>query len=465
VKLEENWTTLRDYARKAVKKLEKTGVTDAEAFLTCGQRTDVSIRNSEILTQNRVSDAGVGFRAIVDKDKVGFACTNTLNQAAIMDAAQKALAMAKVSSRVPDFALAESNRIRKVKALFDPKMSEVPVEQAVDVAKRAVDAAEGFDRRVTVKDGRVSYVFGWRGVINTLGVDCEEQETRAYIYLGGNGRQNGEVTGGCFDFMLTREAKLDPEGVGQNVAKMIVSLFNAKPLRGFEGTAVFGPEAVSYQLFDALVDALNASNVVRKRSAWSQCIGEHVASEQLTIIDTAILEGGFDSRSFDDEGYPSRSTALIDKGVLKSFLHYATTARALKMENTGNASRYAGGTDMARMVAGNGYRTKPEIYPSNLLIQPGNKSNDELISEIKKGVLVESMSGFAQSGSGVISAQISRAFYIQNGEIQHAIKGGMVSGVAFDWFKHVSATGNCPKQFQNAVVPSVCVENVRVVGA
>lgn len=461
----DDWTTLSDLVHHAIKKIEKKGITDAEAFYTSTQTTEVAIRNSEILAQNRVIDAGVGFRIIIDKDKVGFASTNALSETAIIETVEKAISIAKASPRVFNFALPATKRATKVNWLFDPAVAEISVEETVEVAKRALDAAERFDKRVTVKDGRVSYVSSWRGVENTQGIECEEQETRAYVFLWGNGRQNGEVTGGCMDSELKRNAELSPETVGENMAKMVIALFKAKPIKSFEGTVIFSPEAVSYQLFDVLTDVLSGSNVVSGRSVWSRKIGTQVASNKLTVIDNAVLEGGFASRSFDDEGYPSQATVLVDQGKLQSFLHHTITAKALKTENTGNASRYPGGTEMVRMITGNGYRTKPEVYPSNLVIKQGGKSKEGLVSEIDKGVLVESMAGFAQQGSGLVSAQLSRGFWVQHGEIQHAIKGGMVSGVAFDWLNQISAVGCDFKQFLNTVVPSLRVENVKVVCA
>jgi PmbA protein len=201
------------------------------------------------------------------------------------------------------------------------------------------------------------------------------------------------------------------------------------------------------------------------RSAWAGRLGHVVASEDLTITDNAVLERGFSSRSFDDEGCSSKKTVLMRNGKLESFLQSATSANVLKIENTGNASRYGGGFDMVRAIVGDGYRTKPEIYPSNLIIQSGSKAKEELVSEIWKGVSVESMAGFAQPGSGLVSAQLSRAFFIENGEIKYPIKGGMVSGVAFDWLKRISGIGEDSRQFANAVVPSIRVEQVKVVGA
>jgi predicted Zn-dependent protease len=75
------------------------------------------------------------------------------------------------------------------------------------------------------------------------------------------------------------------------------------------------------------------------------------------------------------------------------------------------------------------------------------------------------MAGFPQAGSGMVSAQLSRAFFIEDGEIKHPIRGGMVSGIAFDWFKQISAIGGDSKQFWNSIVPSLRVEKVKVIGA
>lgn len=463
--LKKDWTSLSNMVHKAIRALEKRNVTLAEAFFTSTKTIEVSIRNSEIFTQNMVDDSGVGFRAVAPKNKVGFACTNTLNEKATLETIEKAFAIAKVSSETPNFALPKASKPAKVKGLFDSRIEQVAIEEAVDIAKREMTAAEDFDKRVVAKDGRVIFQSGWRGVINTLGVDFEEQETKAVLYLGGSGRQNGEVTGSCSDFMFTRTADLNPEKVGKNVAEMVIALFNPKPLKSFEGTAIFGPEAVSYQIFDTLVDSLKGENVLAGRSAWTKKTGEMVASENLTIIDNAIFEGGFASRSFDDEGCSSQNTILVRKGKLEGFLQNVASANALKSSNTGNASRFSGGTDMASSIIGNGYRAKPEIYPSNLIIQPGDKTKEELVSETAKGILIESMAGFPQAGSGMISAQLSRAFYVQDGEIQYPIKSGMVSGIAFDWFKAVSGIGKDSKQFMNAVVPSLRVEKVKAIGA
>jgi PmbA protein len=463
--LEATWMNLNELVYKTIKMLESKGVRQAEAFFTATQSTEAAIVNSEIQTQNRADDSGVGFRVVLSGNKVGFACTNKLYKESISQAAEKAFAIAHVSPETPDFALPQVDRLPTVSGLFDSHIAEATVEDTVDLAKRAIKSAEELDKRVRAKSGRVIFESSRRGIVNTLGAAFEEQATREAIYLAGMGEQNGQVTGSCADFMFTRSLNTDSETIGKNVGKMAVEMLDPRPIESFEGTIVFGPEAVSYQLFDALVDAIKGDNVVSGSSAWTQKLGQTLASKDLTISDNARLEGGFSSRSFDDEGCPSQNTTLIKNGTLRNFIHHATSANSLHAKDTGNASRFVGGLDMVRSIVGNGYRAKPEIYPSNLIIQPGNKTRQQLVSEISKGVMVESMAGFTQPGSGLISSQLSRAFFVEGGEIQSPIKGGMITGVAFDWLKRISGLGKDVKRFQNSLVPSVRVEGVKVVGA
>ena len=461
---DENWRFLTSTVHKVIKALEMKNVTHAEAFFTSGETIEVTIRNSEILTQNKINDSGVGFRIAVS-GKVGFACTNTISEKAISKAGNKAFDIANVSSEVPYFALPDASKAPNVKGLFDARVAEVDLEEAVSIAKRAISTAEGFDKRVIAKDGRVLFESNRVGVINTLGVDFEEKGTRTVIYLAGGGEQDGEVTSSCYDIMFSRMANLNPEVIGENVARKVIQLFKPKPVKSFEGTVIFGPEAVSYQIVDVLADALKGDNVLSGRSALTKNVGQKVGSQSLTVSDNAILENGFGSRSFDDEGCPSQNTVLIKDGKLEGFLHDATTANAFQKGSTGNASRSPRGFELVNMIIGMGYRTTPQISMSNLMVHSGSKTKEQLVSETTKGVLVESMSGFPQAGSGMVSAQLSQAFFILNGEIKHPIRNGMVAGVVFDWLKHITAVGNDSKQFQDAVVPSLQVEEVRVVSA
>ncbi len=463
---EDNWTFLADAARKTLKWLDKMGAKQAEAYLLATKTIETSIRNSEVFTENAIEDMGLSFRAATADSRVGFACTNIVaNEERIRNTGEKALSIAKLSAPVPGFVLPAKQKALHIDGLFDKDVVVACVEDAVDIARRLIKSTETVDRRVGAKGGQVSLVHIKKSVINSLGVDVEAEETQAVAYVYASGMNKGEPTPSCFDGELLRSFNLNPEKIGHTVGRMVVGLFNPKPVESFEATAVFEPEAVSYQLCDAIIGAVKGENVVAGGSPWAGKMGETVASADFTVLDDATLKGGFASRAFDDEGQPSRQTTLISEGKLEGFLHNATTANMLKMENTGNASRFAGGMEMTKMIIGSGYKAKPEVYPSNLVIQPRNKSREKLVSEVEKGLLVGSMGGFVQAGSGLISAQLGRAHYVENGEIKHAVKGGMVSGVAFDWLKQISGIGNDAKQFFNSVIPSLRVEKVKTIGS
>jgi PmbA protein len=462
----EDWQSFSNLVHKVMTKLGKhREISLAESFFTSSESTEVTIRNSQIFAQNKRVDSGVGFRIAVPRNRVGFACTNIVTERTILEAAQQAIGIAKVSPELGNFCLPFKRKDLSVNGLCDPRIVEARVEEAVDMAERAINAAEEFDRRVIAKDGRVIFTSEWVGIENTQGVALEEQRTEAVVYLGGGGEQEGEVTSSCYDTQFSRTMDLNPEAVGESAARQVTQMFNPKPLKSFQGTVVFAPQTVSYQIAEVLIDAIKGSNVLSGKSAWSSKVGQMVAQDTLTLIDDATLPHGVGARSFDDEGSISQKTMIIDKGTLRSFLHNATSAEALGSENTGNASRAIQGFDLVDMIIGQGYRTTPAIAPANLTVHPGDKSKEELISETAKGVVVSSMAGFPQAGSGMISAQLSQAFLIEGGEEKHPVKGGMISGVVFDWLQTISGVGNDSKQFQNCAVPSIRVEDVKIVGA
>lgn len=455
-----------DAARKTIKHLQDMGADQVEAFCLATRTTEVTIRNSEIFGENEVDDVGVSFRATTPDKRVGFACTNIVNtEKDVLEAGKKALSIARLSPSLSDFTLPLKLKIPTAHGLFDEAVVDAKVEDAVDVACRLIKSIEDVDRRVTAKAGQVSFSYARRLVVNSFRVNAESEETRVFAYVYGSGSQGAEITPSCLDFEMKRTLDLDPENIGRTVSRLVLSQFNPKPVDSFEGTVIFEPNAVSNQLFEALSNALNGENVVAGSSPWTGKLNETVASETLNVADNGLLEGGFASRDFDDEGFPSQSTDVITRGKLNSFLLDATSANKLKMPNTGNASRFAEQSDMASQIIGGGYKAKPTVHPSNLTIMPGRKTKDGLIAEVDRGVLVGEMGGFIQAGSGLISAQLMRAHYIKDGTLQYPIKGAMISGVAFDWFKQIDAVANDLKQSFNSVVPSIRIRNVKIIGS
>ncbi len=126
---------------------------------------------------------------------------------------------------------------------------------------------------------------------------------------------------------------------------------------------------------------MDGDSIYRSASFLAGKLGERVASENVTIIDDATIPGLFGTSPFDDEGVPSRRTVVIDRGVLKSYLLNTYTARKLGMRTTGNA---------ARGITGNA-----GVGHGNLFLEKGDRSPEEIIRGIRRGLYVTELIGSA----------------------------------------------------------------------
>ena len=139
--------------------------------------------------------------------------------------------------------------------------------------------------------------------------------------------------------LARRFAGLEPaEHVGRIAAERVLRRLGARKVETQKVPVVFEPRTAR-SLLDNIFEAVHGESIYRHASFLAGKLGEKVAAETLTVIDDGTLPGLFGSSPFDDEGVPSRRTAVIERGVLKSYLLNTYAARKLGMKTTGNASR------------------------------------------------------------------------------------------------------------------------------
>src|SRR5208282_5218542 len=140
-----------------------------------------------------------------------------------------------------------------------------------------------------------------------------------------------------------------------------------------------------------IFEGVNGDSVYRGASFLAGKLGQKIAGNTVTIIDDGTIAGGFGTSPFDGEGVPTRRTVVIEKGVLNSYLLNTYTAKKLELATTGNASRGLAGT--------------PGIGHGNFYLQPGEKSQEEIIRGVKQGLLVTEFLGF---GVNLVTGDFSR---------------------------------------------------------
>ena len=432
----------------------KKGADEAEAFAYQGLTTNVVIERGQIAKSSRIIDVGLGVRTIVNK-AVGFSYTNILdNKSAIEEAITRAIGSAKASKPDKDWhGLPEKKPYEETTGVYDSKVANLGPEDLVNVASVMLEAAEKTDKRALPIEGGAGASQLIMGVANSNGIVVFDQGTVIQCTLETIAQESGEVTPVCFEFNIERNYNINPEWVGKEATRLAVSALKAKRVETKNLDVIFTQFALQQLLYYTMINAVKADFVQRNQSAFKGKIDEKVASEKVTIYDNGLLEGGIHTWKFDGEGVPHQKTPIIENGVLRNFLYDNYTAKKEGKVSTGNAARA-------------GYLSTPKIEATNFHLLPGKKSPEELINQVKEGLIVYFLQGAHSSNpaSGEFSVVATPAWKIENGKIAYATKGAMLAGNIFQVLKNISALANNERKIGQLVAPWVLVENVKVVG-
>ena len=432
----------------------KLGASEAEAFIYIGNSTSVGIERGQITKTDKTIDNGIGVRVQVN-NSIGFAYTNVTDTEKSIEVIIKKALIAAHASR-PDKnwkSLPKRKSYPSIGKSVDKNILELRSEDLVDVASSMLDAAVGVDNRVFPVEGGAGAGYAANAIANSNGVSGFDEGTIIECSLATLANKGNTVTPVCFEFNSSREYKIDPEWVGKEAAQRTISSLKTKRIETKNYNIIFTQFALQDLLYYTFINAVKADNVERNQSPFKDKLGVKVGSEELTIYDDGLLDGGLRTGIFDAEGVPHQRTQLLDRGTLRSFLYDDYTAKKQGKESTGNASR-------------GGYLSTPCIEATNFHIQPGKITPEEMIQEADDGLLVYYLQGAHSSNpvSGEFSVVATPAWKIKNGQIEHASRGVMLAGNIFELLKNVTAVANNERIMGQLVAPWVLVENVKVIG-
>ena len=438
----------------AVAAAQKKGAMEAEICIYESQTTSVGIERGQITKSSRTIDRGLGIRVSVNK-ATGFAYTNVLEkQMAVEDTISKALSAARASK--PDqywHGLPERKPLGSVENTYDPRIAGLQSEDLVKLASEMLDAADQADKRVLAIEGGAGAGCLSTSIANSNGISSFDKGTMIECSLAVVAKEGNKVTPVCFEFNAKRNNVVDPEWVGKEASRLAVSALKTKRIETENTRLVLTQFALQELLYFTMMNALKADNVQRNQSPFKGKIGEKVASDNVTIRDDGLLTGGLRTSTFDGEGSPKQNTLLVEKGYLRGYLYDNYTAKKEGLESTGNASRA-------------GYLSTPIIEATNFHVIPGNKTTEQLMSEVDEGLLIYFLQGAHSSNpvSGEFSVVATPAWKVKKGEIVHCSRGVMLAGNIFDILKNVSIIANNDRQVGQLVSPWILVDKVRVIG-
>jgi PmbA protein len=213
---------------------------------------------------------------------------------------------------------------------------------------------------------------------------------------------------------------------------------------------LFLPETV-YVLMWRIQNATSGQSIYQNISPVVKKIGEKIFDEKLTVYNDPMNDAIPGARSFDDEGTSCTAFPLVDKGVLKKFYYDLYFARKMKAPPTGNGFRGA--------ISG-----KPAPALAHLSMTRGDKTFDEIIQSIDRGIIVAGALG-AHSGNipnGDFSIGVSPALYVEDGEIIGHVKDVMVAGNIYDILRDVAGIEDTIHFASGGNFPAILFDNINV---
>jgi TldD protein len=280
----------------------------------------------------------------------------------------------------------------------------------------------------------------------------------------GRREQGGSGGGGRFDYGYFTDDIL--QDYARKAVHQAVTNLDARPAPAGNMTVVLGPGWPGILLHEAIGHGLEGDFNRKGSSAFSGRIGQQVASPGVTVVDDGAIASRRGSLNIDDEGTPTQSTMLIENGILKGYLQDSLNARLMGTGLTGNARRES-------------YAHIPMPRMTNTIMLNGDKSPDEIISSVRKGLYAVNFGGGQvdiTSGKFVFSA--AEAWMIEDGKLTYPVKGATLIGNGPDVLTRVSMIGNdmaldrgvgtCGKEGQSVPVgvgqPTVRIDGLTVGG-
>jgi PmbA protein len=445
-----------DRVRHAVEAARRAGADAADAIQVASDSVEARVRGDEIDYVKQSREHALGLRAFVRGAKglaTALVSTSDLSHAAIEGLATDAVALARATAQDPDAGLPEGGFASgwPELELFDPADRSVSLETQLAEARAAEAAARAVDPRIVNSEG-TSVGASFDAVALACSTGFEGCYESAYHSLVASpvAAENGAMQ---TDYWLTaarrRRALEPPEAVGRRAAERALAQLGARGVATQQVPVIF-EAAAARAVLGNLVACLSGGAVYRKTSFLADKLGEGIASAAVQVVDDGRRRSGLGSRPFDAEGQATRRTVLVEKGRLESFLLDVYSARKLGMRSTGNATRSPA--------------SAPGVAPTNLWLEPGAGSLDELIASTPRGLLVTGLFG---QGFNPVTGDFSRGargFWIEGGERAFPVEEVTVAGNLADLLRDVDHVANDLLWLGSLGTPSFRVAQLTVAG-
>ena len=422
----------QETAAKVLAEALKTGADFAELYVEDVTQLRLALDDSRLEQAIRGNDRGAGIRVFFG-NLATYAYTDSLSEESLVNAARAAASAGKSSSKSQVIDLTE--RKSPLQFAIKKPFEEMSIEDKARILHEVNEAGRAYSSLIT-------QVFGWYQehsrkvwIYTSDGVYAHDDRNFCEMMTGVIAQKNGtlqtstEGFGGQVGLELFE--KNNPVEKIKLAAASALRMLDAKPTPAGEFTVVL-PNGWGGVLFhEACGHQMEADFITKGSSAYSNKVGEVVASPIITAVDDGTIPGRRGSLRFDDEGTPSQRTVLIEKGVLKEYMWDLAESRRVGREmSTGNGRRES-------------FRHMPMPRMTNTFIDKGEHDPQEIIESTKHGIYVKSMGGGqADIAKGDFVFTAREAYLLENGKLTTPYRGATIAGNGPTVLKEIDMVGN-----------------------
>lgn len=414
------------------KKLEKYTY-----VLVQSEKQEINVENGEFKLMRTVFDYYTSLKVFKD-NKMGSASGNDLSKEALVKLAEDSESAAQSSPEDPCHDIAPDQG----KEVFRQGIYEPDMDKFIERIKECLDAIKKEFPKVLVMTAIGSYDRSHWISRNTNGTEFEDFSGHYSFCINMSASEDGVNTGisGAYVDVDNLDKPFMELGSFRKSLEDISNSIHPQSIEGkFEGTVVLTPDTAGQFLSMLITNYISDGVIIDGTSLWLDKVGEQVASDKLTVskkpFDKRIVLG---ERGTQD-GFRAEDVTLIEKGVLK----------------THSLSLYAANKTGRKVVKNTGW---------SLVVEPGEKSIDDIIKSVDKGLIMGGFSGGQPGANGDFSGVAKNSFYVENGEIKYAVTETMVNGNLGEIVKNIRDISKEVVCDGGSVIPYIAVDGVVISG-
>jgi len=426
---------LLNLAHKANDYAMSKDIEASEVFFHKRRKLEIMVEGKSIANERDVDELGFGIRVLKNSTE-GFSYTNKIELNSLTKCVEDAIGIATIAPKKEGIRFPSPSKYSVIDGLYSDEISNLGTEEIVSNVKLILEPIKQASVDINLNLSSIRVDEDWQGIVNSLGIDAFEKSNS---YSGGFfcAARDGDKIG---SFVVETFYTNDPGTVDYSeftdklIKKAIRNIDPIIPKSIDSDTVIFQEGAIFNPLMIVIGSSISADNVQQNRSMWKDKLADTVAVDSLNIDDDPLnIQGGGNVRSFDDEGTPTSVNSIIKDGILENFLFDELRASRVGAVSTGNCWRSFGGTR---------YVNPPSmIFPNAPSIKPGDMSTEELIEDVKEGIIFDRFSGSFQTENGIYSGVAKGAQLIKNGKITTPVTNVTIGGNVFETLMNIIGIG------------------------